>query len=516
VAIPLQDAAGMRELDRATIEDIGIPGAVLMEIAGRGCAEAVEELLHDDAGSVAVVCGKGNNGGDGFVAARHLHHAGHQVDVFLIADPDKLRGDAKLNWEILDKLKLAVWALGDEKQVAELDLSGYDVILDAVFGTGLSSDVRGPLATAIERINASGVLVVAVDIPSGISADTGRSLGTAVQAAHTVTFGYPKLGHVIYPGAAHTGDIIVVDIGIPPDLVPQGPGSTWLLCDEDIAPHFKRRRPDAHKGRFGHLVVVAGSIDKPGAAGLCCRAAVRTGAGLVTLAASPEVLARVVVGATELMGVPVASAQDVLSFCEGKQAVCIGPGLSTSREAADLVRRLVSDLPLPMVVDADGLNNLEGRLDRVRQAPAKRILTPHPGEMARLLGVTVPEVQKDRLGTARKLATECGCVVVLKGAGTVVADADGTAFVVPSGNPGMASGGTGDVLTGIIGSLLAQGHDAGESACVGAFVHGKAGDRAMETKGEHGLSATDLIEALPSVLSEYENEADPDSDYPIH
>ena len=319
---------------------------------------------------------------------------------------------------------------------------------------------------------------------------------------------------MVYPGAAHTGDITIVDIGIPPDLVSQGPGSTWLLCDEDIAPHFKRRKPDAHKGRFGHLVVVAGSPDKPGAAGLCCRAAVRSGAGLVTLAASPEVLSRVVVGATEFMGAPVESAKDVFSLCEGKQAVCIGPGLSTSKEAADLVRRVVSDLPLPVVVDADGLNNLAGKLDRVKKAPAKRILTPHPGEMARLLGSTVPEVQKDRLGTARKVATECGCVVVLKGAGTVVADADGTAFVVPTGNPGMASGGTGDVLTGIIGSLLVQGKDAGESACAGAYVHGKAGDQAMETKGEHGLSANDLIEALPSVLSGYEDDADPDHPIP--
>ena len=509
MAIPLLDAAGMRELDRITIEEVGIPGTVLMEVAGRGCAEAVEELL-GEAGRVAVVCGKGNNGGDGFVAARHLRHAGCQVDVFLIADEKMLSGDAKLNKEILDKLMHPVKSLPDEAKVKKLDLSGYDVILDAVFGTGLSSDVRGPLGLAIERINDSKVPVVAVDIPSGISSDSGQVMGTAVRAAATVTFGYPKIGHVTYPGAAHTGDITIVDIGIPPDLAPDGPGSTWLLEDSDIAPHFKRRRPDAHKGRFGHLVVVAGSGDKPGAAGLCCRAAVRSGAGLVTLAAPDEVLSRVVVGAVEFMGAPAKSAKDVSDFCKGKQAVCIGPGLGTSKEAADRVRRLVSELPLPMVVDADGLNNLAGKLAMVKKAPAKRILTPHPGEMARLLGLTVPEVQKDRLGMARLAAKKGGCVVVLKGTGTVVADRDGTAFLVPTGNPGMASGGTGDVLTGIIGGLLAQGHDACQAACLGAYVHGEAGDLVMETKGQHGLAAGDMIEALPFVLAGYEDDSDPD------
>jgi NAD(P)H-hydrate epimerase len=432
------------------------------------------------------------------------------VDVFLIADPQKLRGDAKLNKEILDKLKQKVVAVPDESKVKKLDLSGYDVILDAVFGTGLSSDVRGPLAVAIGRINASGVPVISVDIPSGISSDGGQVMGAAVQAAATVTFGYPKIGHVTYPGAAHTGDITIVDIGIPPDLAPEGPGSTWLLEDSDIAPHFKRRRPDAHKGRFGHLVVVAGSKDKPGAAGLCCRAAVRSGAGLVTLAAPEEVLSRVVVGAVEFMGAEAVSAKDVSAFCKGRQAVCLGPGLGTSKEVADRVRRLVSELPLPMVVDADGLNNLAGKLALVKKAPARRILTPHPGEMARLLGATVPEVQKDRLGTARQAAKKSGAVVVLKGASTVVADPDGTAYIVPTGNPGMASGGTGDVLTGIIGGLLSQGHDACQAACLGAYVHGEAGDLVMETKGQHGLAAGDMIEALPTVLAGYEDDSDPD------
>ena len=511
MAIPLFNAAGMRELDRTAIEEVGIAGTVLMEVAGRGCAEAVEELLPDGtAGRVAVVCGKGNNGGDGFVAARHLKHAGHQVDVFLIADPEKLRGDAKLNKDILDKLKQKVVALPDEATVKKLDLSGYDVILDAVFGTGLSSEVRGPLAVAIGRINAAGVPVISVDIPSGISSDSGQVMGSAVRAAATVTFGYPKIGHVTYPGAAHTGDITIVDIGIPPGLVPDGPGLTWLLEDSDVVPYFKRRRPDAHKGRFGHLVVAAGSAEKPGAAGLCCRAAVRSGAGLVTLAAPPEVLSRVVVGAVEFMGAEAVSAKDVSDFCQGKQAVCIGPGLGTSREAADRVRRLVSELPLPMVVDADGLNNLAGKLAMVKKAPARRILTPHPGEMARLLDTGVPEVQKDRLGAARQAAKQGGCVVVLKGASTVVADEDGGAYIVPTGNPGMASGGTGDVLTGIIGGLLAQGHEACRAACLGAYIHGEAGDRAMETRGEHGLTAGDMIEALPSVLAGYEDESDPD------
>jgi ADP-dependent NAD(P)H-hydrate dehydratase / NAD(P)H-hydrate epimerase len=507
MAIPLQNASSMRELDRIAIEEIGIPGSVLMEVAGRACAEAVlEHLPKNRPGRIAVVSGKGNNGGDGMVAARHLHHGGHPVDVFLLASTKEPKGDALLNLKILERTGLPVHSVTDEAELRKIRWESYDVVLDAIFGTGLDHDVEGFLAQVIEAINESKVFVVAVDIPSGVSADNGRVLKTAVRASHTVTFGYPKIGHVLHPGAALCGDLSIVDIGLPPNRVQKGPGSTWLTTDEDVVPFLTRREADAHKGRFGHLVVLAGSEDKPGAAALCCEAAMRSGAGLVTLAAEKKVLARTIVGPVEYMGAPVSSLEDLSSLCSGnKQAIVVGPGLGTEERIAKLVRQAVAEIPLPMVLDADGLNNLDGQLDLLKKSGAKRVLTPHPGEMARLLGITPAQVQRDRLSLARKLASETGCVVVLKGASTVVADSDATAFVNLTGNPGMATGGTGDVLTGMVGSFLAQGMGAREAALVGAYVHGLAGDEAANLMGQHALVASDLIDKLPEVLCRFES-----------
>ncbi|MBW1871204.1 MAG: NAD(P)H-hydrate dehydratase [Deltaproteobacteria bacterium] len=513
MAIALVPAAKMQELDRVTIEDIGIPGPVLMEVAGRGCAERVEELLPIERdGRVAVICGKGNNGGDGYVAARHLLHAGHQVDVFLLAKADSLSGDAQLNYKILTKLGGKVTSIDRAEQLAEIELDSYDVILDAIFGTGLSSAVRGIYAKAIEAINASQAAVVAVDIPSGISSDTGSVMGVAVKACRTVTFAHLKPGQLVFPGAKHCGDLSCVDIGIPPKLTPDGPGSTWLLTDEDIAPRLGRREADAHKGRFGHLVVVAGSPTMPGAAGLCCRSAVTAGAGLVTLAADQAVLERVVAGPVEFMGTEATTFDQLADFCRNKQALAIGPGLAGSPETAELVGRLVAEIDLPMVIDAEGLNHLAGQLDLLNQASAPRVLTPHPGEMARLLNCTTADVQADRLAAARQLAGRYNCIVVLKGAGTIVADPDQTAYVVPTGNPGMASGGSGDVLTGIISSFITQGMAASDAACVGAYVHGRSGDLVCETEGQRALTAGKMIAALGPVIARFESFMDAEDD----
>jgi ADP-dependent NAD(P)H-hydrate dehydratase / NAD(P)H-hydrate epimerase len=485
---------------------------VLMENAGRGAAGFTAEHFGDLGGRrVAVICGKGNNGGDGLVAARHLSQAGHEVDVFLLAKPKSLTGDAALNLGILGRLGQVVRPVTDAQALSALRFDEYDVILDAILGTGLSSDVRGFFAQVIEAINSSGTPVVAVDMPSGISGDSGRVMGTAVRAAQTVTFAHPKPGQVVFPGAKFTGDVSVVDIGIPRGIGPAAEGSTtWLLTDSDMAVHLYRRAADAHKGRFGHLVVAAGSIDKPGAAGLCCRAAVRAGAGLVTLAAKRAVLERVVMGAIEFMGAGASSFEELAGLCKGKQVLAVGPGLGTSEEMAVLCRRLAAEIELPVVIDADGLNNLVGHMNLISKCDYPRILTPHPGEMARLLDTTTAEVQNDRLAAARRLAGECGCVVVLKGAGTIVADPAGLAYVVPTGNPGMASGGTGDVLTGIIASFVAQGLSALDAACLGAYLHGGAGDRVALQKGQHALTAGDIIEMLGEVMLEYESFRDGD------
>lgn len=497
MALPVLSAARIRELDRATIEDIGIPGPVLMEIAGRGCAQAAADLL-GDGGRVLVICGKGNNGGDGLVAARHLVGAGYQVDVVLLADPGQLSGDAALNLGILQRLNIPMQPLGDAGQLPAAD--HHDLIIDAILGTGIKSEVRGLYASAIDWINESGLPVVAVDVPSGISADNGQLLGRAVRATETVTFAELKPGLVFFPGAEHAGRIRIIDIGIPPSLLREAPGGCWLLEDEDVLEYLHPRPADAHKGRFGHLLVVAGSSDKPGAAGLCCRAAVHGGAGLVTLAAPPEVLRSVVIGPVEYMGTPVKNTQDLLEACAGKDALAIGPGLGTSSQAAELVRRAVADSELPMVIDADGLNNLAGRLQLLTGTAGERVLTPHPGEAARLLECSTAAIQRDRLAAARRLAAASGAVVVLKGARTVVADPQQTAWVVAAGNPGMASGGTGDVLTGIIAALLAQGLSARGAACCGALWHALAGDAAAARVGQQALSANLLINALGPTL----------------
>ncbi|HOX44798.1 MAG TPA: NAD(P)H-hydrate dehydratase [Myxococcota bacterium] len=508
MAIPVLSAAEMRAIDARTIEEIGLPGPVLMELAGRACAEEVEALLPARGPArVAVVCGRGNNGGDGLVAARHLRHAGREVDVFLLARPEDLGGDALLNLQIFQRCGFSLRSLPDEPALEGFSLEGYAVILDAVLGTGLSSPVGGHLARAIQAMRAArqaGARLVAVDVPSGVSADTGQVLGLAAQADRTVTFGAPKRGHLLHPGAELSGEVVVADLGFPPGLLPKGTGATWLLDDADLAPYLTRRAPAAHKGDFGHLLVIAGSADKPGAAGLCCLAALRAGAGRVTLAAPPEVLARALLGPTEAMGQPAADVLGLRAACQGKDAVALGPGLGMAPEAAEAVRLLAAELPQPLVVDADGLNHLVGQLELVRKAAGPRVLTPHPGEAARLLARTAADIQADRLGAARQLAAQAGAVVVLKGAHSVVADPDGTAFLVPTGNPGMATAGSGDVLTGVLGALLGQGLGAAEAACVGAFLHGRAGDLAAAARGQRGLVAGDIAAHLPDAIRRFE------------
>jgi NAD(P)H-hydrate epimerase len=498
MAIPVLNAKQMRDIDRISIEDIGIPGSVLMELAGRACAEEAERFLPADRfGQVAVFCGKGNNGGDGFVAARYLKNSGHHVRVYLLADPASLKGDARLNYEILGKLGQKVDTLSHRSEIENLSLGHVDVILDALFGTGLSSDVHGLFVPLIEKMNASGHAIVAVDLPSGLCSDTGSIKGCAVKALRTVTFGAPKCGHLLFPGPDLTGKLCVADIGFPPELFGT---QTWLLNDEDLVCYLKNRPTDSHKGDFGHLLVVAGSLEKPGAAGLCCRAACRTGAGLVTLAAPFDVLSRVVSGSVEFMGLHASSIKQFMHASQDKQAVVLGPGLGQKPDTKALVTSLVRELVNPLVIDADALNSLVGHLDLLKKAPGVRILTPHPGEMARLLEITSREVQADRLGLSRELASSYGCVVVLKGAHTVVADPEKNAFIVPTGNPGMASGGSGDVLTGMIGALLCQGLKELEAACVGAYLHGAAGDLAAIKMSQMGQTANDIVDSIPTVL----------------
>ncbi len=507
MAIAVLSADEIRRIDKQSIEEIGIPGCVLMEVAGRAVAETAEALI-GDAGRVLVVCGKGNNGGDGFVAARHLLTHGHEVRCALLGKTDALQGDAAQNAQIFARLGGVITACLGEDAVDSLDFENSDLVVDALFGNGLSKDVTGLYAQVIDRMNASTAPLIAVDMPSGVSADTGQILGRGLRADVTVTFGAPKRGQLLFPGADLCGDLHVVDIGLPPQAFEDKGLSLWLLAEDDIAEYLNLRASDAHKGNFGHLLVLAGSQNKPGAAGLCVEAGLRGGAGLVTLAAPLTVLQQVIAGPCEAMGEAVETYEALAAVSSRKTAIALGPGLGQEPEVARMVLRAVEEIGVPMIIDADGLNLLVGHLDLLAQAKAPRVLTPHPGEMARLLGQDTKTVQADRIGAAERLAKDSGAVVVLKGAHSVVADPEGQTFIVPTGNPGMATGGSGDVLTGLIGSMLAEGMESLEAACVATYVHGLAGDLASLAGSQRAMKAGDILKRLPEVFSRFEADSD--------
>ncbi len=510
----LVTAAEMRELDRQAIEEVGIPSLVLMENAGRTTCQILRREFPELTGPVAVLAGRGNNGGDGFVVARYLAQAGIPVAVFLTAARDQVRGDARVNLEVAARLGLEIIEIKEEKDLNPLAhrLARSALIVDALLGTGLNSEVRGLMAGEIEEINRLRPPVLAVDIPSGLCADTGRPLGAAVQAEVTVTFGWPKIGQILPPGRDYTGRLWQVDIGIPPALAA---GVAVELTEAAQMRSLLPSRPVAsNKGTYGHLVVLAGSEGKTGAAALTSEAALRAAAGLVTLGIAASLNDILEVKITEAMTLPLPEAEGaralgmqaltpLLNFLENKTAAALGPGLGTHPETQELVRRLARDLALPMVVDADGVNALAGHPELLKTAAGPRVLTPHPGEMARFLGTTVAEVQADRLRTAREAAARTGAVVALKGAQTVVADPEGRVSFNATGNPALASGGTGDVLTGLIGGFLAQKLSPWDAARLGVYLHGLAADYWAAAHGSRGLIAGDLLRVFPEILHDF-------------
>jgi NAD(P)H-hydrate epimerase len=495
----------MQEVDARAIGERGIEGLELMEQAGLRCVEEIDDIFGGHRGKALVVIGKGNNGGDGLVIARHLRKGGWKVAVFSAAPPEELAGDAAVNLRRIDRSSILVFT--DPDLLPSL-LKDADLVVDALLGTGLGSEVRGLCRDVIEAVNASGKPVLAVDLPSGVNGTTGEIMGIAIKADVTVTFAAAKLGHVIYPGASQVGRLVVTDIGIPLDILAEADAIDYV-DRHHAATLIRRRSPAAHKGTCGHCLLVAGSPGKTGAAAMAANSAVRGGAGLVTLAVPASLNAIAEVMTYEAMTLPIADdgtglfSPDVLpqltAAMGGKTVLAAGPGLTQDTGVQEVVRTLVSSSPLPMVLDADGLNALaEDRaplLTRNRDIPL--VLTPHPGEMARLRGSTVAEVESDRIGTARSFAREFGLWLVLKGARTVVASPDGRVSINGSGNPGMASGGMGDVLTGVIAALLAQGYPPEDACRLGVFAHGLAADMAAGSKGEMGLAARDVQERLP-------------------
>ncbi len=509
------DAAQMREAERRTIEEIGIPSIVLMEHAGQRVVEAMESAF-DDLGTrrVAVLCGRGNNGGDGLAVARLLRGRGLDPTVFLFAAPNAVQGDARTNLEILGGIGARVLTVPDSTSWARHGsaIAKYDLIVDALVGTGLDRPLDGMLRHVVDDVNAAHVPIVSVDLPSGLSADSGQPLGPTVQAAVTVALGAPKVALVLPPGAARAGELVVADIGIPDAVIDAVEGPRLrLLTSAGIRRLMPERPPDAHKGDCGHVLIVAGSRGKTGAARLAGAGALRSGAGLVTVGTPGSCVRTVASGAPEYMTLPLpetaagtVSGEALEVVLEARcDVIAVGPGLGAGPGSARLVHGLLERARVPLVLDADALNVCAGELSRFdRRGRADVVLTPHPGEMARLCGAAAAEVQADRLGVARRLATERQVHVVLKGARTLVAQPDGVVYVNRTGNPGMASGGMGDVLTGVVAAWLGQLGDAGAACTAGVHLHGLAGDLAAESCGQVALTASDLVAALGRAVEE--------------
>jgi NAD(P)H-hydrate epimerase len=461
---------------------------------------------------VLVLAGGGNNGGDGFVIARHLWQKRVEAVVCCLKKKESYKGDARINLEIIEKLGVPIGEYTDSESFASLQekLVGADVVVDAILGTGLNSPVRGFYREIIDLVNGLRLPVLAVDLPSGLSATSGLPLGTCIHATVTATFGLPKVGQLVTPGCTHVGHLEVVDIGLPRNVTESSdPPRLWLQA-EDLAHVVSARNRASHKGSFGHVLVVGGSVGKTGAAAMAGLGAARVGAGLVTSGVPSSLHELMEIKLTEVMTEPLAeTAQQTIGMSAlpklekliaNKQALALGPGISVDEETVQVVLELVQRSQCPMVLDADGINALVDNLGLLAKARVPMILTPHPGEMGRLLKRSAAEIQNDRLAVVQSFTQDYGVTLVLKGARTVIGSPEGRLAINSSGNPGLASGGTGDVLTGMIAGFLAQGHSPFEAACMGVFCHGRAADRLARRRGEQGMIATDLLTEIPIVL----------------
>ena len=499
-------AEEMRGIDDAAINDYGLPSMVLMENAGLRVLEAVEDCAARDS-RIVIVCGRGNNGGDGFVVARHLHNRGADVRVLLLAEAAGIRGDAEANFAIARRAGVPIIE-APSPRVLNRAAEEADILVDGILGTGAKGAVQGPALMAIRATRRCPGRIIAIDIPSGISGNDGSVLGEAVRASVTVTFALPKIGLYTYPGRAYCGDIRVADIGIPRALLEDERLQTNLTTAADAQAMLPPRDPAAHKGDCGRVVILGGSPGLTGAPTLAAQGALRAGAGLVTVGCAAGLNPILEAKLTEAMTRPLpetesatlgeASIGEALLLAESADAVVLGPGLGREPEAQQFAREIVRRCAKPLVIDADALFALDPKLDRPRTFPT--ILTPHPGEMARLRESPIDEVQRDRLGCARLAAKATGAVVVLKGAGTVIAAPDGEAWLNPTGSVALATGGTGDVLSGILGAFLAGGAEPLAAAVAGVYYHGAAGDLAAERLSERGVVAGDVAEAVGEVL----------------
>jgi hydroxyethylthiazole kinase-like uncharacterized protein yjeF len=498
LSVHILTATQMKSIDRRATERFGIPSIVLMENAAIAVVDAIGEH-YPDCDRAAIFCGLGANGGDGFAIARHLEQRGVVASVYIIGDRTKIGGDAAANLEICERLALPLYDITDDDSLNEalVQAADADLIVDAIFGTGLDRAPEGLYAETIRTINDFGLPIVAVDLPSGANASTAEPFEPCLRAALTVTFAAPKVCHVFEPAAIFCGEVIVADISIPHAATEDENVTLALTTPADVRPYIELRLAATHKGTYGHVAIVAGSPGRSGAAVLAARAAIRSGAGLVTVATDSETAKLVNVGSIESMTF---SGDDVLGLLDGKGAVLIGPGLADDEASYTRVRELIANIKLPIVIDASALNAFAGCANDLNPERHPRVVTPHPGELARVLGTSAKDINAHRIDAAREAARVTNCIVVLKGFQSLVAEPGGHVNVNPTGNPGMATGGMGDVLGGMIAAFLARGIDPFDAAIAAVYLHGFAGDLLQDVMGDTGLAALDLAERIPFAI----------------
>jgi hydroxyethylthiazole kinase-like uncharacterized protein yjeF len=521
----LVSSSQMRNIDKKTIEGIGIPGLELMEKAGMGTALVAKEMLGEPEGKeVLIFCGRGNNGGDGFVVGRYLSEWGAQVKFYLTAKKSEVKGDAKVNLNRAVDLDLPIFEIHSEDTIPEQIKA--DLVVDALFGTGFEGEIKDYSKTIVERINNAGIQVLAVDIASGLHADSGTYTGPCVKADRTATMALPKIGHFFFPGKEMSGKVSVIDIGVPTHVVEEEQITLNLITSEEVRQIIPKRPGDAYKGTCGRVVLIAGSTGMTGAAALASLSCLRAGSGMAILG-TPKTLNPIFeIKLTEVMTHPLPDVRkkgvlalrglgEIRELLKWGDCCAIGPGLGQHHETIELVKRLVSKLKMPAVIDADGLNALAKDVSILKECKAPLILTPHIGELSRLNGVPASEIAKNKIKYACEFAKEFNCVLVFKGAPTIISEPSGQTYANPTGNAGMATAGSGDVLTGILVGLLAQKlmlekeKDIKdimlEAALAGVFIHGLTGDLAKEGKGELGMIAGDMMDMVPTAFLDVSN-----------
>ncbi len=509
----------MREIDNNAIDKFAIPGIVLMENAAIRTVDIIKREYNAllKKGKVLVLVGGGNNGGDGLAIARHLMLKGVDVKVALFVNEGKFKGDAKINLDIYKKLNGSIMQVTHESHLIDLDVSigQANLIIDSIFGTGISGNIQGVMFDAIDMVNKSIAPVVAVDVPSGIDGKDGQVKGIGIKADHTVTFGYVKRGHLLYPGRDYVGKLHRVSISLPKDSAKTMGVKAFTLDDREIAHSLKERPRDGHKGTFGKVGVIAGSLGMTGAACLTSMAALKGGAGLVTLGCPASLTPIFQSKMTEVMAYPLEdegrghlsrqAIPDIRDFLKDKDVLAIGPGLGTKCDGLEILRYILGEFDISIIMDADALNHISKDTKLLSSYGGSIVITPHPGEMARLTGKSIEEILSSPIETAAEFASEMGIIVLLKGATSIVAHPDGRIYLNTSGNSGMGTGGSGDILTGLVAALTAQGYSPYDAAVYGCYIHGRAGDYAKDKRGEAGMVAGDILDELPLVFKDIYN-----------